>query len=80
MKLRITCPFYLNARNFVPGLIVDLPAKQAQIILRKRAAVLAESMLFDIFVIDINGILVVQFPLFLPFFTDHFDQGLLKGS
>jgi hypothetical protein len=42
MKLRITRPFYQNARNFVPGLIVDLPAKQAQIILRKRAAVLAE--------------------------------------
>jgi hypothetical protein len=40
MKLRITRPFYQNARNFVPGL--DLPAKQAQIILRKRAAVLAE--------------------------------------
>jgi hypothetical protein len=43
MKLRITRPFYLNARNFVLGLVVDLPVKQAQIILRKRAAVLAES-------------------------------------
>jgi hypothetical protein len=41
MKLRITRPFYQNARNFVPGL--DLPAKQAQIILRKRAAILAET-------------------------------------
>jgi hypothetical protein len=42
MKLCITRPFYQNTRTFLPGLIVDLPAKQAQIILHEGAAVLAE--------------------------------------